>query len=1127
MTLTAQATGDYALNLLDTHGLTSRSEPRRRVIVRPDAPPTVALGGMEGLDEARTDDTLRVDIKTSDDFGVVSVELHYRLERTTASSLPNFGKLTPAITGLGAPVARGEAVLALEKLGLLPGDSLAYRVRVTDNRPEPHVVWSQERRLTMVAEADPLASRERQADRVHLQEKLDTLKKTATNNRRETEPLRYAADAAHRGNGQWDDEHKQALAKRESEARAVVDGLQEFARELADDPLFHPLARPARQAAEVEAEAARKTLDQARVAPDDAKRLADLRLADARLGGVSERLEELQRNLDALVRRDLDRQKLDQLADRQSKVVDQLDKLESNTHDRARIDRVRAEQDKVKNELDNLVKNSPDLRAELLASSIKEAGDLAKRAHDLADRQRQQARQATDLTKAEKIAALQRLADDQRAIETEARKLALDVDQPLSEAGRSRVNTEVIRRPAEPIERGEIVEGRQRLQEAEHDLRRLVRDLEDAPIDVKLLARRLAQRQDQLTNAIIQALGANRSKADVPADERAEFLEMLKPLVRRQEAITKLATAIDPKIEPGELRDTIEKARQSATRAREALRDGKDPRALEARAVESRDALNRLANEAPDPWKRTEPARKKLDEARQVQGNLIRDIETHLRETDKPNDPTRGLTDLANRLGPLAERARDAAGKLDAMKPSARVEPQRNQAANGAKALAKAIETARDEGSKASGFEPSKVKATREALAKSAVEARVAFERLEQKMNDQVPADDLAHELLEDERALRDQPVPKSPLERLQRLEDQRRLASALRNVQAPDAVAEQLEAIRLAEAAARALANEPANPEKDKAAIEGAVKAMETLAKRLGGDRPAPADRPEGPRDPELEIHPEHASRARDLALRERRLRERLQAVLGEEVAPQDEIRRESVAIGEKLAEIRDRAQGVSVRGRGPADEASKMLAEHAPRAMEEAEARLAQGDPNPARDLQRRAADQVEHGARLADDLAAALRAEKGAAAASGAENDTPGPLASAREAMARAGEKLADSSRQAARQSMKTAADQLRAAASKPSREGPPAMADGGTAKGQPANGEPESSSAGVAPAAELRELKELVRTKTGRSWGELPGHLRTEILQMSQGRYRDDYSRLIQLYFREIAAGEPRK
>ena len=53
-------------------------------------------------------------------------------------------------------------------------------------------------------------------------------------------------------------------------------------------------------------------------------------------------------------------------------------------------------------------------------------------------------------------------------------------------------------------------------------------------------------------------------------------------------------------------------------------------------------------------------------------------------------------------------------------------------------------------------------------------------------------------------------------------------------------------------------------------------------------------------------------------------------------------------------------------------------------------------------------------------------------------------------------------------------------------------------------------------------DLDGLKAAVRAKTGRTWGELPGHLRTEILQMSQGRYRDDYARLIELYFREIAA-----
>ena len=57
----------------------------------------------------------------------------------------------------------------------------------------------------------------------------------------------------------------------------------------------------------------------------------------------------------------------------------------------------------------------------------------------------------------------------------------------------------------------------------------------------------------------------------------------------------------------------------------------------------------------------------------------------------------------------------------------------------------------------------------------------------------------------------------------------------------------------------------------------------------------------------------------------------------------------------------------------------------------------------------------------------------------------------------------------------------------------------------------------------PSPNLAELKEIVRRKTGRKWGELPGHLRNEILQMQAGRYRDEYARVIQLYFREIAGG----
>jgi hypothetical protein len=445
------------------------------------------------------------------------------------------------------------------------------------------------------------------------------------------------------------------------------------------------------------------------------------------------------------------------------------------------------------------------------------------------------------------------------------------------------------------------------------------------------------------------------------------------------------------------------------------------------------------------------------------------------------------------------------------MKPTARVEPQRDRAVAGAKALAKAIETAREDGSKATGFEPAKAKAIRDELAKSALEARLAFDRLDQKTNGQMPADDLAAELLQDQRALRDQPAAKSPMERIERLEDQRRLASAMRNIQAQDAPAELANAIRQADEAAKALAEPKGTPEADKQAIARAAEAAEVR-------KPDP----KAPRDPDLAIQPEHAARARDLALRERRLRENLQALLGEAIAPQDRIQQESKAIGEKLAELRDKVQGLSDRARGPADEASRLLTDQAPQAMADSQTRLGQGEPAQARESQRRAAELVERGAQQADDLAATLRAEKGAAMAEAAE---PNPLGAARDAMAQAGEQLGQAeaaARQAAGKAMRTAANQLRAAASPPSS----GMAQ---ADPSPSSGEPKSNQAGVAQAAELKELQTLIQARTGRSWGELPGHLRTEILQMSQGRYRDDYARLIQLYFREIAegqAGEPK-
>jgi hypothetical protein len=357
--LSADASGGYAITLRDALGLSSRPGPPRRVVVLADEPPVVVVRGADGLDSARADDTLRVGLAARDDVAVASAELHYSVDRAGATTGPgpDTGHVAAALEGLGTPSARGEAALGLSPLGLKPGDVVTYRARVTDNRPAPrgpNVAWSPPRRLAIVARAEPLWARRDRAGREAIQAQLDALKKAAAENRHETELLRYAADAARRGNGGWDRDRRQALDRRVAEARSAADRLDALALDLADEPAFRPLARPARQAAEVEAEAARATLDQARQADDPAERFDALRLADSRLAALSARLDDLQRGFDALARREADRRRVQDLADRQSRVADKAD-AQADPH--PDLDRLAAEQDAVKNDLDSFLKS--------------------------------------------------------------------------------------------------------------------------------------------------------------------------------------------------------------------------------------------------------------------------------------------------------------------------------------------------------------------------------------------------------------------------------------------------------------------------------------------------------------------------------------------------------------------------------------------------------------------------------------------------------------------------------------------------------------------------------------------------------------------------------------------------
>jgi hypothetical protein len=241
-------------------------------------------------------------------------------------------------------------------------------------------------------------------------------------------------------------------------------------------------------------------------------------------------------------------------------------------------------------------------------------------------------------------------------------------------------------------------------------------------------------------------------------------------------------------------------------------------------------------------------------------------------------------------------------------------------------------------------------------------------------------------------------------------------------------------------------------------------------------------------------------------------------------------------------MAGLRDeiRELGHSGRAQAPAHAAAELLQSHAAAAMDRGIDHLNRGQPSAAREAQRQAADHAESAARQAADIAEALRLDRpatDAAAAEGAQPTAqPAGIATARAAQQEAGVQLARRNAapaqaggraQAAAAAMQQAARGLRASAS-PRGDAARQLAQQAGANAQPgrpgaSQSSTPTSTPGQAVDPDLGALDPAHLDPTKTPWGELPGHLKSELLEMSKATYREDYARLIQLYFREIASG----
>jgi hypothetical protein len=71
------------------------------------------------------------------------------------------------------------------------------------------------------------------------------------------------------------------------------------------------------------------------------------------------------------------------------------------------------------------------------------------------------------------------------------------------------------------------------------------------------------------------------------------------------------------------------------------------------------------------------------------------------------------------------------------------------------------------------------------------------------------------------------------------------------------------------------------------------------------------------------------------------------------------------------------------------------------------------------------------------------------------------------------------------------------------------------------GQPNSRQPTGDGRADGGAPDLRAFEKDLQKHGGKAWGELPGELRTRVIQDMKARYGDDYGRIIKMYFEDIA------
>ncbi len=426
VTVMATASGPYGFGVVDDRGLLNQPDRSRSIGVIPDPPPKVVVENPEDRNQAvEPDDTLELPVAARDNLSVALAELYYRIGRegNADNSLQLFSSID--LEGLDTEEAHGIARLDLAQVNAQEGDRLVVQVRVLDNRPfprGPNESWSMPVSVPVVGDIERFEADRSEESLGPAKNELDEIARLASANSREVAPLRYAAEATERGNGDWLGSNSEDLEELKAASREVVDRLQQLARSLGNDPTYESLEEPIREVAEADPSDAFQALQSATQANENEERLDELRRADTKLKNASRQIDSLKRRFDALAQAAAAQGELSELGRREEKLADQAEALNQPAGDpndptnppapsegneagsegsasdgsSSSLEQIEQDQERIAQELEEMGKQSPALQ-----EAIGEAMEQAAQALQAL----QEAREADDPTMATQEAA--------------------------------------------------------------------------------------------------------------------------------------------------------------------------------------------------------------------------------------------------------------------------------------------------------------------------------------------------------------------------------------------------------------------------------------------------------------------------------------------------------------------------------------------------------------------------------------------------------------------------------------------------------------------------------------------------------------------------------------------------